>query len=227
MPDQYAALADQIRKLAELLGKTISAPPDWPRRKLITSTSRSGSPIACRRASSQTLQPKERNSMRRPFIAGNWKMNTGPGRRRGLGGGSGQRARAIFPSVDLVVCPPFVYLEAVRQAIAGEPGRRSGHRTCITQRRARSPAKSAPAMLVDLGCQYVILGHSERRQLFKETDAEVNKKLLAALAAGLTPIVCVGELLADREAGRTHEVIRAAVRRLAGRAFPPSKSAGS
>jgi triosephosphate isomerase len=63
-------------------------------------------------------------------------------------------------------------------------------------------------MLLDLGCRFVILGHSERRQLFKETDAEVNQKVLAALAAGLTPIVCVGELLADREAGRTHEVIR-------------------
>ncbi|HKD38186.1 MAG TPA: triose-phosphate isomerase [Pirellulales bacterium] len=144
--------------------------------------------------------------MRRPFIAGNWKMNLD---RAGSVALATEIARGAseFRNVDLAVCPPFVYLEAVRAAIAG---------ACVglgAQNMYHLPSGAftgeiSPTMLVDLGCRYVILGHSERRHVFKESNADVSKKVLAALAYKLTPIVCVGELLAEREARRTEAVIR-------------------
>jgi triosephosphate isomerase len=144
--------------------------------------------------------------MRRPLIAGNWKMNTNHAAAvelaRGVAHGS-----TDYPKLDLVVCPPYVYLEAVRQVLGNAPVG-LGAQDMYQQAQGAFTGEISAAMLLDVGCRYVILGHSERRQLFKETDAEVNQKLVAALAAGLTPIVCVGELLADREAGRTHDVIR-------------------
>ena len=144
--------------------------------------------------------------MRRPLIAGNWKMNTDRSSAVALAAGVAKGA-VDFPKVDLIVCPPFVYLEAVRQALGNAPVALGGQ-NIYHQSQGAFTGEISPGMLLDLGCRFVILGHSERRQLFKETDADVNQKLLAALAAGLTPIVCVGELLADREAGRTHELIR-------------------
>jgi triosephosphate isomerase len=117
------------------------------------------------------------------------------------------RRAGKYPDVDVAVCPPFVYLEAVRQAIAGSLVGLGAQNMYHADQGAFTGEISAP-MLVDQGCQYVILGHSERRNVFGETDAEVNKKLLAALATPLAPIVCVGEQLAEREAGRTAEVIR-------------------
>ncbi len=144
--------------------------------------------------------------MRRPLIAGNWKMNTDRASAVALAAGVA-KGSVDFPKLDLVVCPPFVYLEAVRQAL-GDATVALGAQNMYHQSQGAFTGEISPGMLLDLGCRFVILGHSERRQLFKETDADVNQKLLAALAAGLTPIVCVGELLADREAGRTHDVIR-------------------
>jgi triosephosphate isomerase len=117
------------------------------------------------------------------------------------------RRAGEYPDVDVAVCPPFVYLEAVRQAIAGSQVGLGAQNMYHAAQGAFTGEISA-SMLVDQGCQYVILGHSERRNVFGETDAEVNKKLLAALATLLAPIVCVGEQLAEREAGRTAEVIR-------------------
>ncbi|HEX3997230.1 MAG TPA: triose-phosphate isomerase [Pirellulales bacterium] len=144
--------------------------------------------------------------MRRPLIAGNWKMNTDRAAAVALAAGVA-KGSVDFPHVDLVVCPPFVYLDAVRQALGDAPVA-LGAQNMYHQPQGAYTGEISAGMLLDLGCKFVILGHSERRQIFKETDAEVNQKLLAALAAGLTPIVCVGELLADREAGRTHDVIR-------------------
>ncbi len=117
------------------------------------------------------------------------------------------RKRRAIEGVDLAVCPPSCYLEAVGRAIAGSKVA-LGPRTCITKRNGAFTGELSAAMLRDLGCNYVILGHSERRHILGETDAAVNKKVLAALAAGLMPIVCVGELLAEREAGQTLAVIR-------------------
>ena len=144
--------------------------------------------------------------MRKPFIAGNWKMNL-------------QREQAIqlarelavksstYSATDIAICPPFVYLEAVRNAIQGSVVG-LGAQNMYFENEGAFTGEVSGKMLVDSGCSYVILGHSERRHVLGETDQVVNRKLLAAFQAGLIPIVCVGETLAEREAGRTQSVIR-------------------
>jgi triosephosphate isomerase (TIM) len=144
--------------------------------------------------------------MRRPFIAGNWKMNLNRAAAVALAEAVAKRAEGV-EGVDLAVCPPFCYLEAVGRAIAGSKVA-LGAQNMYHQADGAFTGEISAAMLCDLGCRYVILGHSERRHVLGESDAEINKKVLVALAAALTPIVCVGELLAEREAGRTSEVIR-------------------
>jgi triosephosphate isomerase len=124
----------------------------------------------------------------------------------GLARGVAERARQI-KGADLVVCPPAVYLEAVGQALAGSPVG-LGAQNMYCERAGAFTGEISAAMLVDLGCRYVILGHSERRQLLGESSNLVSRKARAALAAGLTPIICVGELLEEREAGRTRQVIQ-------------------
>jgi triosephosphate isomerase len=144
--------------------------------------------------------------MRRSFIAGNWKMNLDRHQAVAL-------AKAVaepsgdFAHLDLAVCPPSVYLDAVGQALAGSPVGLGGQNMYHEASGAFTGEISA-AMLLDVGCRYVILGHSERRQILGETDEQINRKVVAALAAHLTPIVCVGELLSQREAGQTAAVIR-------------------
>src|SRR5688572_25200086 len=144
--------------------------------------------------------------MRRPFIAGNWKMHLDRAGAVALATDIAGRA-ADFPKVDVAVCPPFVYLDAVAVAIAGSPvGLGAQNMYHATQ--GAFTGEVSPAMLVNLGCKYVILGHSERRAIFRESNAGINKKTQAAFAAGLIPIVCIGEQLAEREAGRTLDVVR-------------------
>lgn len=149
--------------------------------------------------------------MRKPLIAGNWKMNLD--RRRGVELSKAVAAGVKSPDkVDVAYCPPFVYLDAVGEALQGTPVALGAQDMCYEPSGAFTGEISA-AMLLDLRCKYVILGHSERRHVFGETDQDVNRKTLAALAAGtaatpLVPIVCVGELLAEREAGHTADVIR-------------------
>ena len=114
--------------------------------------------------------------------------------------------------MDLVLCPPAVYLVPVVAAVAETRGDVAvGGQNAHDQESGAFTGEVAPQMLVDVGCRYVILGHSERRTLFGETDAAVNAKAKAALAVGLTPIVCVGETLEEREAGRTEAVVTAQV----------------
>ena len=137
--------------------------------------------------------------MRRPFIAGNWKMNLNRAGAVALATEVARRS-GEFPQVDIAVCPSFVYLEAVRQAIAGSKVGLSAQNMYHAAQGAFT-GEISPSMVVDSGCQYVILGHSERRTIFGETDAEINKKLHAALATPLIPIVCVGELLAGARGG--------------------------
>lgn len=144
--------------------------------------------------------------MRPVIIAANWKMHTTPAE-------AGELARTIAarmrePSVTRVICPPFVCLAAVRDALgaAGEDvavGAQNVHHELYG---AYTGEVSAP-MLEGLAT-WVIIGHSERRQYFGETDDTVNKKLKVALDAGVTPIVCVGEVLEEREAGITDDVLR-------------------
>jgi triosephosphate isomerase len=109
--------------------------------------------------------------------------------------------------VDLAVCPPSVYLDAVGHAVAGSKVS-LGAQNVYHQPSGAFTGEISVSMLRDLGCEYVIIGHSERRHVLGETDQTVNQKVHAALEAGLEPIVCVGELLAEREAGETLDVIR-------------------
>jgi triosephosphate isomerase len=143
---------------------------------------------------------------RRPLIAGNWKMNTDRASGVALAGAIAKRS-GDFGKLDLLVCPPFVYLSAVAESLAGSPVA-LGAQDMYFEKSGAFTGEISPAMLLDVGCKYVILGHSERRHVLGETDADVNKKTLAALATGLVPIVCVGELLSEREAGQTAAVIR-------------------
>ncbi len=147
--------------------------------------------------------------MRRPFIAGNWKMNLDRDSSVALAADVMKKLEQWNrrEQVDVAVCPPSCYLDAVARA---------AHRSILgvgAQNMYHKPAGAftgelSAAMLLDVGCRYVILGHSERRHILGETDEDVNNKVKAALAAGLVPIVCVGETLPQREAGKTLEVIR-------------------
>ncbi len=147
--------------------------------------------------------------MRTPIIAGNWKMNKTTDEavafvrqiRNGLNRQSG---------VDSVLCPPFVSLSAVADAVKGTKigvGAQNMH----YEEKGAYTGECSPAMIEPF-CQYVILGHSERRAYFAETDEIVNKKVQAALAHGLIPIVCVGETLDQNEAGETHDFVSGQVR---------------
>src|SRR5689334_7541803 len=159
-----------------------------------------------RQASSASITPKQNTRqfgiiMRRPFVAGNWKMNLNRAQAVELAAALAVKA-GENGHVEIGVCPPSIYLEAVRGAL-GSSAIGLGAQNCYHEAKGAFTGELSPAMLVDQGCKYVVLGHSERRHIFKETSQDVNKKVLAALAAGLTPIVCVGELLDERKAGRT------------------------
>lgn len=142
--------------------------------------------------------------MRRHLIAGNWKMNL---RREAAVALAQAIARHSAPKADIAICPPFPYLESVGQTLRASNVALGAQNASQFDDGAYTGEVSGP-MLVELGCRYVILGHSERRTVFGETDETVNAKVLKALAAGLRPIVCVGEHLAEREAGQTQAVVR-------------------
>jgi triosephosphate isomerase len=144
--------------------------------------------------------------MRRQFIAGNWKMNLDRAGAVALAEAVAQAAAKI-EGVDLAVCPPSCYLEAVGRAISASKVA-LGAQNMYHEKNGAFTGELSASMLCDLGCKFVILGHSERRHILGENDAAINKKVHAALAAGLIPIVCVGELLTEREAGKTLAVIR-------------------
>ena len=144
--------------------------------------------------------------MRRPFIAANWKMHLDRAGAVALAAGVAGRA-GEFNEVDIAVCPSFVFLEAVASALGGSAvGLGAQNMYHATQ--GAFTGEISPAMLTGFGCKYVILGHSERRAIFRETNEEINRKVHAAFDAGLIPILCVGEQLGEREAGRTLEVVR-------------------
>src|SRR5215475_6322774 len=138
--------------------------------------------------------------MRRPIVVGNWKMH----------GSRAENARLIEelgahyprnPAADCVVCPPLVYLQEVGRLLRDTPIRLGAQDVCADAQGAFTGEVSA-VMLKDVGCEYVIVGHSERRLLYRESDQLVARKFAAAYAKTLVPILCVGEQLADREAGR-------------------------
>ena len=146
--------------------------------------------------------------MRPIVIAANWKMNTTPADAGDLARTIASRTRE--PGVTRVICPPYVSLAAVRDALAGEDvavGAQNVHHELA----GAFTGEIAAPMLAGLA-SWVILGHSERRAYAAETDAQIGNKLDRALAAGLRPILCVGEVLADREAGRATEVVETQLR---------------
>lgn len=144
--------------------------------------------------------------MRTPLIAGNWKMNTDTAGAKQLAGAVASKAGEI-KGAELLVCPPSVYLGVVRDAIGSAPVA-LGAQNVYHEANGAFTGEISTAMLADLGVKYVILGHSERRHILKETDEQINKKAHAVLKAGMKPIVCVGELLEEREAGKTTDVIK-------------------
>jgi triosephosphate isomerase (TIM) len=141
------------------------------------------------------------------LIAGNWKMNTDLGSAASLAEDVARAVGTLEDNLAVAVCPPFVSLDAVSVSLRGTPVKLGAQNMHHEADGAFTGEISAP-MLVSAGCTYVILGHSERRQYFGETDEGVNQKTRAAMAAGLVPIVCVGETLEERRAGREEEVVR-------------------
>ena len=142
-------------------------------------------------------------------VAGNWKMNTTVAEAVALAAAVRDGA-ASASGVELVLCPPFVSLAAVSDAVKGSAVK-VGAQNMHFEDSGAFTGEVSPGMLQDL-CDYVIVGHSERRQMFAETDETVNNKVKAAQAAGLKPIMCVGETLEEREAGKASDIISGQVR---------------
>ena len=144
--------------------------------------------------------------MKRYLIAGNWKMNKTTGEAIEL-------AQKLVESLkdvndrDILICPPFTALYSVYQVIKGT-NIKLGAQDVFYENSGAFTGEISPIMLKDVGCEYVIIGHSERRHIIGETDELINKKIKAAINNGLKTILCVGELLEEREAGKTLEVVK-------------------
>lgn len=144
--------------------------------------------------------------MRKPFVAGNWKMNTdsrssvelAQGVAKGASGTAGEK-------VTVAVIPPFVYLQSVVKAVGS--GIAVGAQDLYIEPKGAFTGEISTAMLKDVGCTYVLCGHSERRHVIGESDELVGKKVTAAIGGGLLPILCVGELLEERDGGKTEAVV--------------------
>jgi len=143
---------------------------------------------------------------RRKMVAGNWKMN----------GARDSNAALIrdlvfdvkrFPDIDIVVCPPAVFIESVAQALGGSSVQVGGQTLCEQEKPGAFTGEIHGGMLKDIGCSYVIVGHSERRALYGESDALVARKFRTAQICGLQPILCLGETLAEREAGQAESAL--------------------
>ena len=145
--------------------------------------------------------------MRKPFVAGNWKMNTdnhaGIELAKLVASGSSEVASR---KVTVAVCPPFVYLQAITGALSASSVA-VGAQDLYFESNGAFTGEISAAMLKDVGCTYVLCGHSERRHVIGEPDELINKKVTAAVNGGLLPILCVGELLAEREASQTEQVV--------------------
>jgi triosephosphate isomerase len=145
--------------------------------------------------------------MRKPFVAGNWKMNTdsrssvelAQGVAQGISGLAGEK-------VSVALIPPFVYLQSVVKAVSST-GVAVGAQDVYIESKGAFTGEISPAMLKDIGCTYVLCGHSERRHVIGESDELVGKKVTAAIGGGLLPILCVGELLEERDGGQMEAVV--------------------
>ncbi len=149
--------------------------------------------------------------MRRAVIAANLKMNTTAGQSKELANAvvNGLKNTELG-TVDVIFCPPFISIPVVHPLLSGSRVKLGAQNVFLEQKGAYT-GEISPLMLVDF-CQYVIVGHSERRRLFHETDAEVNKKVLAVLGAGMSPILCVGETAEQNKEGKTDQVLEGQIR---------------
>jgi triosephosphate isomerase len=144
--------------------------------------------------------------VRKPLIAANWKMYKTISEAEDF-------IMEFLPlikgleGIDIAICPPFTCLPCLRQGLKGSQVK-LGAQDVFWESQGAYTGEISPVMLLDLACQYVIIGHSERRQIIKENDLIINKKLQGAGLAGLTPIFCVGETLEEREEGRAQEVVK-------------------
>ncbi|HEX5645489.1 MAG TPA: triose-phosphate isomerase [Nitrospira sp.] len=145
--------------------------------------------------------------MRRTLIVGNWKMNKTASEAAAFVHEIARRLPAS-PAVEYVVTPPFTALESVRAALGSSSTIQLGAQNLFWEDHGAYTGEISAPMLKDLGCRYVIIGHSERRTLFGEQDDAIQKKIHAALAHDLKPILCIGESFAQREAGKTEEVLQ-------------------
>ena len=145
--------------------------------------------------------------MRKPFVAGNWKMNTDSSSSvelvEGIASGVTETTSV---KATVAVFPPFVYLQSVTKALAAS-SICVGAQDVYFEHDGAFTGEISTSMLKNIGCTYCLCGHSERRHVIGETDELINKKLTAAIAGGLLPILCVGELLAEREASKTNDVV--------------------
>lgn len=151
-----------------------------------------------------------RKETRTPLVAGNWKMNTVVREARDLASGVASGLAGIA-GVDVVLCPPFTTLAEVGRVLGGSPVE-LGAQDLHWEPRGAYTGEISAEMLWDLGCTYVIVGHSERRRLLGEVDEAVGRKVAAAACGELIPILCVGESLEEREAGRTERIIQTQAR---------------
>ncbi|HVL55679.1 MAG TPA: triose-phosphate isomerase [Burkholderiaceae bacterium] len=156
-----------------------------------------------------------RGRRRKPLVIGNWKMNGDVASGEALLAGLSQRvARRLLARVDVAVCPPYPYLGLAAARLTGS-GIGWGAQDVAEFDNGAYTGEVSAAMLADLGCAFALVGHSERRTLFAETDETVARKAERLLAAGVIPVVCVGETLAEREQGRTEQVLARQLRAVA------------
>ncbi|MCK9425157.1 MAG: triose-phosphate isomerase [Ignavibacteriaceae bacterium] len=145
--------------------------------------------------------------MRKKVIAGNWKMNLNLQESISLISGIKNGLGPLSSNVEVIVCPPYTSLETASTLVKNSPVKLGAQNMCFEESGAYTGEISA-AMLKSVGCEYVILGHSERRTIFGESDATINKKIHKALVSGLLPIFCIGETLDEREKGITFDVVK-------------------
>lgn len=147
--------------------------------------------------------------MRKLLIAGNWKMNTGLEETSLLVSSIDEyKSTHDNKNVEVLVCPPFINLITAIDTAAGSPIK-VGAQNCYYQEKGAYTGEISASMLSEIGCKYVIIGHSERREIFKEDDELINKKIIAALNQKLIPILCIGEKLEERNAGNTNNILEA------------------
>ncbi|HEX2586046.1 MAG TPA: triose-phosphate isomerase [Steroidobacteraceae bacterium] len=144
--------------------------------------------------------------MRRPLVAGNWKMHGSRAENGALL--EGLLAKVDTSKADVLVCVPFVYLAEIAYQLRGKPVKVGAQSVCAEAQGAFTGEVSA-SMLKDVGCEYVLVGHSERRSIYQEDDALVARKYMAVQSQGLIPVLCVGETLEQRDANKTFDVVEA------------------